>query len=161
MDGYLSKPLLMEALAATLARWLAPAGDDEFIRVAARSETPDVSAIDMRAICEFADSDESGEDFIGNIIAVFLADMGERVRVAGAQVGAHDNAGLAATAHAIKGSCGHFGAVHLMQLCGAIEEQFRKGKTDGITAAVTSMIAETERVRAALKAYRYNRPAPP
>jgi hypothetical protein len=161
MDGYLSKPLLMEALAATLARWLAPAGDDEFIRVAARSETPDVSAIDMRAICEFADSDESGEEFISNIIAVFLADMGERVRAVGAQVGAHDNAGLAATAHAIKGSCGHFGAVHLMKLCGAIEEQFRKGKTDGITAAVTSMIAETERVRAALKAYRYNRPAPP
>jgi len=161
MDGYLSKPLLREALAATLARWLPPAGDADSTRVAAPNETPDVSAIDMRAICEFADSDESGEDFIGNIIAVFLADMGERVRLACAQVGAHDNAGLAATAHAIKGSCGHFGAVHLMQLCGAIEEQFRKGKTDGITAAVTSMIAETERVRAALKAYRYNRPAPP
>ena len=30
MDGYLSKPLLMEALAATLARWLVVAGDDEF-----------------------------------------------------------------------------------------------------------------------------------
>jgi HPt (histidine-containing phosphotransfer) domain-containing protein len=89
---------------------------------------------------------------------VFLADMDERVRVAGAQVGAHDNAGLAATAHAIKGSCGHFGAVHLLQLCVAIEEKFRKGKTDGINAAVTSMIAETERVSAALKAYRYNRP---
>ena len=87
---------------------------------------------------------------------MFLTDIGERVRVAGLQLGTHDNAGLAATAHAIKGSCGHFGAAHLMQLCGAIEDQFRKGKTDGFNATVNSMIAETERVRAALKAYRYN-----
>ncbi len=159
MDGYLSKPLLMDALADTLSRWLAQAADDNSKRVAAPSEAPSVSAIDMRPICEFADSDDSGEEFISNIIGVFLDDMGERVRVAGVQMGSHDNAGLAATAHAIKGSSGHFGAVHLMQLCGAIEEQFRKGKTDGINAAVNSMIAETERVRAALKAYRYIRPA--
>jgi len=159
MDGYLSKPLLMDALADTLSRWLAQAADDNSKRVAAPSEAPSVSAIDMRPICEFADSDDSGEEFISNIIGVFLDDMGERVRVAGVQMGSHDNAGLAATAHAIKGSSGHFGAVHLMQLCGAIEEQFRKGKTDGINAAVNSMIAETERVRAALKAYCYIRPA--
>ncbi|HWN57657.1 MAG TPA: response regulator [Methylomirabilota bacterium] len=159
MDGYLSKPLLMEALAATLARWLAVSGGDNSKRVAAPSGAPDVSAIDMRAIAEFANRDEAGEDFIANIIAVFLADMGERVGAAGLQVSAHDNAGLAATAHAIKGSSGHFGAAHLMKLCAAIEDQVRKGKTDGIDAAVNSMIAEMERVRAALTAYHYTSPA--
>jgi CheY-like chemotaxis protein/HPt (histidine-containing phosphotransfer) domain-containing protein len=159
MDGYLSKPLLMEALADMLARWLAPGRDDNSKRVAAPSERPGVPAIDMRTISEFANSDESGEEFISNIIEVFLADMSERVRVADLQVSSHDNAGLAATAHAIKGSCGHFGAAHLMQLCAAIEDQFRKGKTDGINAAVSSMIAETERVRSALRDYHYTHPA--
>ena len=160
MDGYLSKPLLMEGLAATLARFLAVAGGDNPRRVAAPSKAPEVSAIDMRAIAEFANRDQAGEDFIANIIAVFLVDMGERVGAAGLQLRAHDNAGLAATAHAIKGSSGHFGAAHLMKLCAAIEDQVRKGKTDGIDAAVNSMIAETERVRAALKAYHYSHPAP-
>jgi len=155
MDGYLSKPLLMEALAATLARFLAVAGGDNSTPVAAPSKALDVSAIDMRAIAEFANRDEAGEDFIANIVAVFLADMGERVGAAGLQMSAQDNAGLAATAHAIKGSSGHFGAAHLMKLCAAIEDQVRRGKTDAIDAAVKSMIAETERVRAALTAYHY------
>jgi len=159
MDGYLSKPLLMEALAATLARFLAVAGGDNSTRVAAPSKALDVSAIDMRAIAEFANRDEAGEDFIANIVAVFLADMGERVGAAGLQMSAQDNAGLAATAHAIKGSSGHFGAAHLMKLCAAIEDQVRRGKTDAIDAAVKSMIAETERVRAALTAYHYTSPA--
>jgi HPt (histidine-containing phosphotransfer) domain-containing protein len=74
-------------------------------------------------------------------------------------MGRNDNAGMAATAHAIKGSCGHFGATHLMQLCAAIEDQVRNKKADGINAAVESMIAETERVRDALTAFRYNHTA--
>lgn len=160
MDDYLSKPLLPEALAATLARWLVLNGNGNSDRVAASGETPSVPAIDMRAISEFAESDQSGEEFIANIIEVFLADMSERVRAAGLQMGHHDSAGLAATAHALKGSCGHFGAVQLMQLCGAIEDQVRNEQTDGIHVAVNSMIAETERVHEALKAFRYNQAAP-
>jgi two-component system sensor histidine kinase/response regulator len=158
MDDYLSKPLSAEALAETLARWLAPEVTALSSAIDQPVETPVAPAIDMRAISEFAASDESGEEFIANIIAVFLADMSERVRAAGVQMRNDDNAGLAATAHALKGSSGHFGAAPLMQLCGVIEDQVRSKQTGAIGAAVDSMIAEAERVRLALTAFRFVQP---
>jgi HPt (histidine-containing phosphotransfer) domain-containing protein len=86
---------------------------------------------------------------------VFLADLSVRVRAAGEQVKHDDNAGLAATAHALKGGSSHFGAAPLMQLCAAIEDQVRSKKTAGISASVDSMIAEAERVRLALTTFRF------
>ncbi len=164
MDDYLSKPLQAEALAQTFARWLVPTGARDVTAIDPTAETPSACAIDMRALSEFAASDESGAEFVANIIEVFLADMSERVRAAGLQMDRDDNAGLAATAHALKGSSGHFGAAHLMQLCAAIEDRVRGedidgGHHDGMKAAVASMLAEAERVRVALKAFRYVQPA--
>jgi HPt (histidine-containing phosphotransfer) domain-containing protein len=61
---------------------------------------------------------------------------------------------MAATAHSIKGSCGHFGARYLMELCGDIEARAQRGQTRGLDVTVNSMIAESERVRDALQIYR-------
>jgi HPt (histidine-containing phosphotransfer) domain-containing protein len=117
-------------------------------------ESPSVPAIDMRTITDLADADESGDKFIAEIIEVFLADLRERVRTIGSQMRNNDHAGIAATAHAIKGSCGHFGAEHLMKLSRELEDQARSKQSDQLQAALDSMVAETERVRAALEAYR-------
>ena len=160
MDDYLSKPLSAEALAQALARWLTPKVAVTPSPVALPDEAPTAPVIDMRAISEFAASDEFGEEFLTNIIAVFLADMSERVRAAGVQMRDDDNRGLAATAHALKGSSGHFGAARLIQLCAAIEDRIRSKQTAEIHAAVHSMIAEAERVRLALTAFRFVQPAP-
>ncbi len=111
----------------------------------------------MRAITQLAESDELGEQFVAEVIDVFLADLSERVRAIGLQMSHDDRAGIAATAHAVKGSCGHFGAVRLMELLHEIEGRVRHEQTDGLQTAIDSMVAETERVRAALEAYRSNR----
>ena len=120
-------------------------------------ETASVPAIDMRAITQLAESDELGEQFVAEVIDVFLADLSERVRAIGLQMSHDDRAGIAATAHAVKGSCGHFGAVRLMELLHEIEGRVRHEQTDGLQTAIDSIVAETERVRAALEAYRSNR----
>ncbi|MGA7873577.1 MAG: Hpt domain-containing protein [Candidatus Binatus sp.] len=114
----------------------------------------------MRAITQLAEGDDLGEQFIAEIIDVFLADLSERARKIGAQMSSNDRAGIATTAHAIRGSCSHFGAVRLMELSGEIEDLIRWGETDGLQAAIDSMVAETERVRAALEAFRSSH-APP
>ena len=119
-----------------------------------RIETASVPAIDMLAIAQLAESDELGEQFVTEIIGVFLTDLTERVHAIGLQMSRDDRAGIAATAHAIKGSSGHFGALRLMELSHEIEGRARHGQTDGLQTAIDSMIAETERVRAALEAYR-------
>jgi HPt (histidine-containing phosphotransfer) domain-containing protein len=116
-------------------------------------ETASVSAIDMRSIRQLAEGDEQGEQFVTEIIGVFLGDLSERVGKIGLQMTQGDHAGIAATAHAIKGSGGHFGAASLLELSSQVEARARREPTDGLQAAIDSMIAETERVRAALEAY--------
>ena len=117
-------------------------------------ETASVPAIDMRAITQLAEGDELGAQFVAEIIDVFLADLSKRVRAIGLQMSHDDRAGIAATAHAVKGSCGHFGAMRLMELSREIEGRLRHEQTDGLRMLIDSMVAEAQRVRAALEAYR-------
>jgi HPt (histidine-containing phosphotransfer) domain-containing protein len=117
-------------------------------------ETASVPAIDMRAISQLAESDDSGDQFIAEIIDVYLADLSERVRKISLQRGEGDLAGVAATAHAIRGSSGHFGAVHLIELSREVEDRARSKQTDGLQTIIDSLVEEAERVRAALEAFR-------
>jgi histidine phosphotransfer protein HptB len=118
------------------------------------AETERVPAIDMRSIARLAEDDESGSQFIADIIDVFLVDLRERVSKIGAQVSQGDRAGVASTAHAIKGSCSHFGAARLVDLSRELEDRARHEPDSDLQAAVDSMLAETERVRDALETYR-------
>ena len=118
------------------------------------NETAGMPAIDMRSISELAEADENGDQFVAEIIDVFLGDLSERVRTIGLQMSRNDRAGVAATAHAIKGSCGHFGAARLMELCRDVEDRARRESSGDIEIAIFTMVAETERVLAALEAYR-------
>lgn len=113
-----------------------------------------VPAIDMRAITQLAADDDAGDQFMAEIIKVFLADLRERVHDIGSQMSQNNHAGIAATAHAIRGSCGHFGATRLIELSREVEDQARREKIGDLQPAITSMVAETERVRAALEAFR-------
>lgn len=124
------------------------------------SATADVPAIDMTAIMQLADNDDIGGQFVAEIIKVFLADLSERVLALGLQMTQGDRAGIAATAHAIKGSCGHFGAVRLMELSRELEDRARHEPAGDIEVAIFGMVAETERVRTALEAFRSTN-APP
>ena len=110
-------------------------------------------AIDMSTIMQLADNDDTGSQFVAEIIKVFLDDLSERVLTIGLQMKQGDRAGIAATAHAIKGSCGHFGAVHLMELSRELEDRARRERAGDLEVAIFTMIAETERVRTALEAF--------
>jgi HPt (histidine-containing phosphotransfer) domain-containing protein len=118
------------------------------------SESAGTPTIDMRSISQLAEDDKNGDQFVAEIIDVFLADLSERVRTIGLQMSRNDRAGVAATAHAIKGSCGHFGAARLMELCRDLEDRARRESGGDIEIAIFAMVAETERVLAALEAYR-------
>jgi HPt (histidine-containing phosphotransfer) domain-containing protein len=118
------------------------------------SATAGVPAIDMSAIMQLADNDDTDGQFVVEIIKVFLDDLSERVLTIGLQMKQGDRAGIAATAHAIKGSCGHFGAVRLMELSRELEDRARREPAGDLEVAIFAMVAETERVRTALEAFR-------
>ena len=117
------------------------------------TETASIPAIDMSAITQLADNDAMGGQFIAEIIKVFLTDLDERVLTIGLQFKQGDRAGVAATAHAIKGSCGHFGAARLVELSRDLEDRARRERSGDIEIAIFTMVAETERVRAALEGF--------
>jgi HPt (histidine-containing phosphotransfer) domain-containing protein len=117
-------------------------------------ETTSVPAIDMSAIMQLADDDDTGDQFVAEIIKVFLDDLSERVLTIGMQMKQGDRAGIAATAHAIKGSCGHFGAVRLVELSRELEDRARREPAGDLDVAIFAMVAETERVRTELEAFR-------
>jgi HPt (histidine-containing phosphotransfer) domain-containing protein len=122
------------------------------------TDLANVAAIDMRAITQLAEGDDRGAQFIKEIIDVFLGDLTERVAKIGLLMSEGDRAGVASMAHAIKGSCGHFGATRLADSTREIEHQVKKPQLpDGLQPAIDAMVAETERVRAALEAYRSER----
>ena len=47
--------------------------------------------IDMRSISQLAEGDEAGDQFVAEIIDVFLADLSERVRTIGLQMSQNDS----------------------------------------------------------------------
>ena len=109
--------------------------------------------IDMRSITKLAEGEELGDAFVAELIFVFLNDLSERVRAISLQLSTGDYAGIKGTAHAIKGSCSHFGAQRLMELSADVEEQAKRHQTDTLNSAIDSMVAEATRVRAALEAF--------
>lgn len=114
------------------------------------SETP---AINMSGLARMGEEGEPGNAFITQITAVFLKDMDERVATIGAQLEAKDTAGIRATAHALRGSCSHFGATRLMDLCAEIESRARRSPAEELEPLIRSMLVETERVRFAIEVY--------
>jgi hypothetical protein len=50
------------------------------------TQTAGLPTIDMRSISQLAEGDEMGDEFVAEIIDVFLADLSERVRTIGLQM---------------------------------------------------------------------------
>ncbi|MGB6554026.1 MAG: response regulator [Candidatus Binataceae bacterium] len=159
MDDYLSKPFLPEDLAAMLSRWL-PGADGaatiEAPRREAASDTTDAeaAAVDPAALRNLEAAADDGPEFVRQLITVFLADLDDRVAAMRSGAGAGDPTSIAHAAHALKGSCGHFGAKRLLELCRELEAQARAGSSDGAAAAIIDSIEhECARVRGALESH--------
>ena len=160
MDDYLSKPFLPEDLAAMLSRWLPGSDGAARIETVPRAEdavpheiptdTAEAAAVDPAALRGLESAADDGPEFLRQLIAVFLADLDARV----AAMRAGDAAAVAHAAHALKGSCGHFGAKRLHALCRELEADARAGSTDGSAAAIIDSIErECARVRGELETH--------
>ena len=166
MDDYLSKPFLPEDLAAMIAHWLSRDGAAQAREATAPQavETPpreassnaEPPAVDPEALSILAAADD-GPDFVRQLIGVFLTDLDNRLSTMRSGAAADDAKAVAHAAHALKGSCGHFGAQRLVALCRELEALARSGATEGAAAKIGAIEHESARVRSALQ----TRLAPP
>ena len=107
-------------------------------------------AIDLTALKELRAMEPGDADFLKNLIDLFIADMGERVKGMQDAIAKRDAAALKRTAHALKGACGNFGAGKLSALCKKLELIVPETIGQGADL-MRQLTAESERVRAALE----------
>jgi HPt (histidine-containing phosphotransfer) domain-containing protein len=123
MDDYLTKPLLVAALARTLEKWLAgepPAAASQPSPSTPPSASP-VDVIDFARLQEFRDYDDEALTMTREVVGLFLADVPQRLDAIAAAIGADDTQALSQAAHALKGSAGNVGAVAIQRAASELE----------------------------------------
>jgi CheY-like chemotaxis protein/HPt (histidine-containing phosphotransfer) domain-containing protein len=180
MSDYMSKPVLAQTLATTLEKWILPdegtgtaagapsqpaapprTASSEPVQakvpaqtaaVADSSGSPPAPPIEPKAIEVLGSLGAGDENFVPKLIELFLDDLAERIEGLRVAAATRDGDAIKRIAHALKGSCGHFGASPLAAKCRTLEQiamQQPVGDPDG---ALRELIAEADRVRIALEA---------
>jgi HPt (histidine-containing phosphotransfer) domain-containing protein len=124
-----------------------PAGE---ARQAAPAEVSD--AVDAGALETLCSMDVGDEGFMAKIIELFLGDLSKRLEALKAAAETRDGDALKRIAHALKGSCGHFGATRLAALCRKMEQVGAQQQVGDASETFLELEAEAGRVRIALEA---------
>lgn len=164
MDDYLSKPVLAQTLATTLEKWIMPAEsllepieENQAQENGATSQTAIASenlkinsSVDPEALEALRAMDSEDQGFMEKIIDLFLLDMNERLATMGVAAKERNTEPIKKTAHALKGSCGHFGAERLASLCRKMEQVCAEEPMADPDTTFHELAAEAARVRIAL-----------
>jgi two-component system sensor histidine kinase/response regulator len=164
MDDYLSKPVLAQTLATTLEKWIMPAeslpepaNENVLLRNGMATSVPNASdhvdvssSVDPEALDALRTMDSEDEGFLEKIIDLFLLDMDERLAAMSVAVKERSPEPIKKTAHALKGSCGHFGAEPLASLCRKMELICAEQPMENPETTFHELAAEAARVRIAL-----------
>ncbi|MDP1837247.1 MAG: PAS-domain containing protein, partial [Reyranella sp.] len=132
MDGYLSKPVSLDRLRATLQRWL-------------RGETGAKPAIDRSVLDPWIADDEAARR---DLLRKFSATATLSRRDIEAAMTAGDLPGLAAAAHRLKGSALAVGARALGEAAGALERTAKAGDRAACQDSLGPLAVEVQRAQA-------------
>ena len=104
---------------------------------------------------QLAENDELGDQFVAEIIDVFLGDLSKRVDAIGLQMSAGRRRRNRGEAHTrSRAAAVILAPLRLMELSREVESSAGADKLMACKSAIDAMVAETERVRTALEAYR-------
>ncbi|MFZ2648815.1 MAG: response regulator [Burkholderiaceae bacterium] len=149
MDGYVAKPIELDALAAALtqAATLARAASASPAR---RDDVLDVSRLDHLQTMQ----DDSQPSLVRELIDLFVADVPGQLDALAEAARADDAPRLASLAHRLLSATENIGARRMSSLCAEIERATRLGRLEGVAALVGELGREQVRVHAALLAAR-------
>lgn len=162
MDDYLTKPLTLKTLAAVLARWV-PVGAGPTISVGPAGVFPatDVglavvadpgrAVLDAQVVGRLERLGRSaGEDLIGQLATIFLADADAWVVALREGLAGEDAAAVIRSAHTLSGASANLGATDLARLCATLATDGAAGHLMHGEAQLGAVEAELDRVRSAL-----------
>jgi len=144
MDGYVSKPLLAEALYAAIEG-----------RQAATSASPAPAAalVEPAPLDEEALREHFGDDaLLKEVAGVFVETCPTWQAEIRAAVEAQDAAKVRITAHTIKGAVSHFGAQDAYEAAHQLEQMGKGGQLQDAPAACAALERALQRLQSALQA---------
>jgi PAS domain S-box-containing protein len=150
MDDYVSKPVRLDDLDATMSRWL------DQPRSAPEAQRPDQegelvqSSIERRLDQLRGPDPAEDEPFLSELIGSFLAEAPVYVGELAGAVARGDAAALGETAHTLKGAAGNLGATRLAALCEELEALGRGGRPRSAGPIIERLRAEFDLVRDAM-----------
>ncbi len=151
MDDYLSKPFTLEALRATLARWLSPQSAAASASTE-RSEAPRLDSLDRKALDTLRSLRKGGTpDLLHKVLHIYLTNAPQLLETIRDAVAHSDALALQQAAHSLKSSSANVGA---LQLAAFSKEMEALGKTQNMIQAVSllpTMEAEYAVVEQALQ----------
>lgn len=151
MDDYVSKPIMLNELRATLLRWVVTgtepaARDTPGTGSAQRSDDP----FDAERVASLRALDAAGRlDMFMRLATIFVDEAASQVAALGQALSDGDCQRAQRDAHALRGGAATVGAVHLADLCAALEERLLAGDAPGADALAPTR-AEYDRVRSSL-----------
>jgi two-component system, sensor histidine kinase and response regulator len=173
MDDYLSKPVMLEDLAATLDKWLdarAPIPISGLLAEAPLSDTnlvahPAEAPVDASVLAELREYQKPGEpDFVTELIGIFIDDLADRLTQIRSGLQAADPSRINQAAHALKGASAELGARRMQEICSRLELKAATGSIEDTPSLLLELEAEAESVRTALASHCVSaqalRPAP-
>jgi HPt (histidine-containing phosphotransfer) domain-containing protein len=145
MDDYLTKPFGLGALAAVLG---CPVLDGSAPATAMRAAKPVLDAQVVARLERLGNA--TGDDLLGKLGALFLADADVRVVALRQALAGQDAAAVVRTAHSLCGAGANLGATDLARMSAALATNGAAGDLTNGGAMVEAVEAELGRVRSAL-----------
>lgn len=148
MDGYLSKPINLDSLAAELAKWLpqgnvetAPAVEDATVAASGNNGNGHIDLNVLRAICH------GDEDSVFELLGDFVDINDLVVNELMSSVETHDANEVGGIAHKLKGSAGTAGAKPLAEIAKALEHSGAHGDWEAIVKLAPALYDEFQMLK--------------
>lgn len=167
MDDYLAKPLEMDKLKKTLAKWMpasavdiaeteiepvveVPATEEPSVQeIPLATSEPDEAAIDERALKDiFGDDDDTFKEILGD----FVEPTDSIIKDINDAYAAHDADTIGKAGHKLKSSSRSVGAHTLGDLCATLEKAGKAGDWDAIEEIMTGLKPAVSEVMDYIKA---------
>lgn len=155
MDGYLSKPINLDALAAELAKWLPqnamtidPVGANQNTHLSRKNDGDHIDLSVLRAICH--DDEESVLELLGDFVDINGLVVDELM----ASVVGRDAPEVGGLAHKLKGSAGTAGARQLAEIAKELEQSGADANWTSIESLAPMLVEEFEVLKSEIEILR-------
>ncbi len=123
MRGFLPKPMRIDELSQCLTQYIPVPGSAPAAKLATNPATaPAQPLMDWNYLLQFKIYDDAALTMTRELIALFHADMPQRLAALNQALQPRDAPALHEAAHALKGATGNVGAVKLADVCTTVEQ---------------------------------------